>query len=466
MSSKKMSCRDFLRATAAAGAGLAAAGTGIAALALDEAQSVPAAQGGTLQVWHRNEYFAEIQTLWEDTVNTFAADNGLTAELSSTNAESFGDVLGKLQAGVAAGNPPDFLYQSNINNQNMAVLGIVQDVGDIVEEAQNRYGNLMTGINADTNSTYNDVWYAIPYIGNGPGLFMRGDKLEGTGMAAEDLGTWDARRDACLAMSDPDNEFWGWGLTINQSGDGFGFIEGLVQSFGGHYTDESGTIVTYDSPETVAAVEWLAETYDRNGKYADMLPPGVESWGDISNNEAYLAGSIGYTQNAFSVYAQAKADENPVYPVTILLTNAFGPANIDRNAGGMGGYINIPVGAANGDAAKELALNLLSPDVFVPMASVGAGLFMPAYDGLWTDDLLAADRNFAVIREIMSVEDPFIGASWPAQPNPLIGAIRPTGLVEAMVANAVTGRMTAQEAVTDANKKIVDIFEEGGAMQP
>ena len=91
---------------------------------------------------------------------------------------------------------------------------------------------------------------------------------------------------------------------------------------------------------------------------------------------------------------------------------------------------------------------------------------MPAYEGLWTDELMASDPNYETIRGQMSVEDPFIGASWPAEPNALIGAIRPTGLVEAMVANAVTGRMTPQEAVTDANQKIVDIFEEGGAMQP
>ena len=44
-----------------------------------------------------------------------------------------------------------------------------------------------------------------------------------------------------------------------------------------------------------------------------MLPPGVESWTDTSNNEAWLAGQIGYTHNAFSVYAQSKRDNNPVY---------------------------------------------------------------------------------------------------------------------------------------------------------
>ena len=106
-------------------------------------------------------------------------------------------------------------------------------------------------------------------------------------------------------MSGPD--FYGWGLTPNQSGDGYGYLVLLIQAFGGHFTDETGQIVQFNSPETVAAYEWLAETYDRNGKYAAMLPPGVESWNDTGNNEAWLAGSIGYTHNAFRVYAARQA---------------------------------------------------------------------------------------------------------------------------------------------------------------
>ena len=35
-------------------------------------------------------------------------------------------------------------------------------------------------------------------------------------------------REAALAMSDPDNEFWGWGITPNQSGDGWGFLMQLI----------------------------------------------------------------------------------------------------------------------------------------------------------------------------------------------------------------------------------------------
>jgi multiple sugar transport system substrate-binding protein len=64
----------------------------------------------------------------------------------------------------------------------------------------------------------------------------------------------------------------------------------------------------------------------------------------------------------------------------------------------------------------------------------------------------------------VSVPDPFIGASWPAQPAAQIDAIRAQGVLEQSMGNVIAGRMTPQEAVTDAHNKIVQIFEEGGIL--
>ncbi|MBZ0293921.1 MAG: extracellular solute-binding protein [Anaerolineae bacterium] len=306
MNPKKMNRRDFLRVAAGTGAAFAAGSQLPFALAQDAptATPLPLPEGaaGKLTVIHRTEYFEEAQNLFRETVANFAAANGAELDISTTNPESFGDFLGKMSAAVAAGNPPDFAYTSNVSIAQMHLLDLLEDVTDVVEEAISRYGNIMQGTNAPKVGQFDGVWKAVPFIANTTGYFMRGDKLAEIGVAPTDLETYDQRRDAALAMSDPDNEFWGWGLTPNQSGDGYGFLMSLINSFGGHFTDETGQIVQFNSPETLAAVEWLAETYDMEGMYAPMLPPGILSWTDISNNEAYLADAIGYTHNAFSVY--------------------------------------------------------------------------------------------------------------------------------------------------------------------
>ena len=51
-----------------------------------------------------------------------------------------------------------------------------------------------------------------------------------------------------------------------------------------------------------------------------MLPPGVNSWTDPSNNEAYLAGKIFFTNNAGTMFAKAVFDKNPVADDTYLIS--------------------------------------------------------------------------------------------------------------------------------------------------
>jgi multiple sugar transport system substrate-binding protein len=464
---QKFSRRDMLRTSAATGAGLIAAGIGVPGFAQEKKPEIelPVGAAGKLTVIHRTEYFEEAQNKFREITETFAKANGAELDISTTNAEAFGDFLGKMSAAVAAGNPPDLAYTSNVSITQMHLLDIVEDVTDIVDEAIAKYGNVMTGVNAEKNARFDGKWKAIPFIANTTGAFIRGDKLKEKGIDPASLTTWDARRDAALAISDPANEFWGWGLTVNQSGDGWGVATSILNAFGGHFTDETGQKVQFNTPETVAAFKWVGETYDRNGKYAAMLPPGVESWGDTSNNEAWLAGKVGYTHNAFSVYAASKRDNNPIFPNTVVLRVPDANNGDSRMGGAVGGWITIFKGAPNLDLAKKLALTLLDPANFNQMSTIAGGLFMPAFENLWTPELLAADTNFAIIKEQVGVAVPFLGASWPANPNAAIDAIRPQGILEQSMGNVIAGRMTAEEAVEDAHNKIVQIFEEGGIPQ-
>ena len=461
----KITRRDVLRGTAAT-AGLLLGAQGFPALGEEKPKPdapLPTGAAGKLTVIHRTEYFEAAQTALRDTITNFAAANNTELDISTTNPESFGDFLGKMTAAVKAGNPPDFAYTSNVSISQLHLLDLVEDVTDVVDEAIKLYGDIMPGLNAAKTAQFDGRWAAIPLIGTTTGFYVRGDKLKEKGIDPASLKTFNDRREAALAMSGPD--FYGWGVTPNQSGDGFGFLILLVQAFGGHFTDVTGKLVQFDTAETVAAFDWLKETYDRNGKYAAMLPPGVESWTDTSNNEAFLAGQIGYTHNAFSVYAQSKRDANPVYENIVLLRAPTANNGDSRDGGGVGGWMTIFKNAKNVDLAKKLALDLLDPVNFSKIAALGSVLFTPAYTNLWTDELLAGDRNLAIIKEQVSVTNPFLGQSWPANPNAGVDAIRAQGVLEQGVANVIAGRMSSVDAVKDAHQKMVDVFEEGGMPQ-
>ncbi|MEO8245096.1 MAG: extracellular solute-binding protein, partial [bacterium] len=250
---QKYTRRHILTSSTAMGAGLALSG-GMAVFAEDKPEAeLPVGAAGKLTVIHRQEYFEAAQTAFRDTCEDFAKAHSVALDISTTNAEAFGDFLGKMSAAVKAGNPPDLAYTSNVSIAQMHLLDLVEDVTDLVEEAIGKYGKVMTGINAEKIGMVDGHWWSIPFIANTTGTFFRGDKLKEKGIDPATLTTWDARREAALAISDPANEFWGWGLTPNQSGDGWGVVTGIINAFLGHFTDESGTKVQFNSPETVAA---------------------------------------------------------------------------------------------------------------------------------------------------------------------------------------------------------------------
>ena len=447
-----------LAGMAALSACVAPAAPGAATTTGGEA-AAPAGEMPKLLVAHRREYFAEMETIFADAVKAWGAENNVEIETTTVAAEANQDFVPKLLAEVEAGNPPNLVYHVRL----VALLfanNAVEPVTDAVDAMIAEYGEPAFG-QRNTN-VIDGEWYGIPYMMNGGGPFGRRSVFEAGGFDPAALETYEQRRDACLAISDPAAEMYGWGLTYNTGGDATGFIEGVIQNWGGHYTNEDISEVTFNSPETVAAIEFLAEIYTSE-MYAPMIPPGVASWDDSSNNEAFLSGTIAYTNNAASIYAKAKADGNPIFEDIVRMETAMGPTMTKLEAGG-GGQFNIPRGATNQDLSKQLAAHLLTPEVFLPISLISAGLFLPAYDAYYSmDEVVQAyeeDPNLASMGK--ATLGTHVGGSWPAQPSPFFDAIQAQAVLTDMMAQIVAQGVAPADAVAQANDRMISIGQEMG----
>jgi multiple sugar transport system substrate-binding protein len=334
-------------------------------------------------------------------------------------------------------------------------------VTDVVAQTTELYGKPAYG--QEVQGLIDGEWFGVPYMMHGGAHFARRSKFEEAGIdPLADVPTWDDRREAALTISKPEEEFYGWGLTVNSGGDATGFIEGVIQSYGGHYTNEDITEVTFNSPETVAAIEWITEVF-MSEKYAPMIPPGIMSWTDSSNNEAFLAGTIGFTNNAASIYAKAKADGNPIFEDIVALETVIGPIGRKLESGG-GGQMLIPRGAANQDLAKQLMLHMVTPEIFLPISLISAGLFLPAYAGYYdmaeVVEAFAADENLARMGRASQGDHP--GASWPAPASPLFDGIASQAVLTDMMAQIVAQGVAPADAVAQAAERIVSIGNEMG----
>jgi len=424
-----------------------------------DAAAAPAGEKPKLEVAHRKEYFAEMETLFSDAVTKWGNENNVDIETTVVAAEVNQDFLPKLLASVQAGNPPNLVYHVYLV-QLLFANDAVEAVTDTVNELVEIYGKAPYG--QESRNLIDGEWYGIPYLMSGGGPFGRRSIFEAGGFDATKLDSFEQRRDACLAISDPSKELYGWGLTYNTGGDATGFIEAVIQNWGGHYTNEDLSQVTFNSPETLAAVEFIADIYT-NEKFAPMIPPGVASWDDSSNNEAFLAGTIAYTANAASIYAKAKADKNPIFEDIVRMETAIGPLGKKLEAGG-GGQFNIPKGAAHQDISKELAKYMITPEVFLPISLISAGLFLPSYENYAKMDEVVkafeADPNLASMARATLGD--FVGSSYPAKPGPLFDAIGAQAVLTDMMNQIVAQKVAVADAVSQANDRIVSIGQDMG----
>ena len=182
-----------------------------------------AATGGKVQVLMRQQYFKELETEYQKQMQDYIKSTGAEGDVSTVNPEVFGDFMAKMQAAVSAGNPPDLAYHGNSVAQ-MFDLELTEDHSALVDELVKAYGDIVPA-SAVRNAKFEDKWWAVPHSSTTGGWYLRKDVAEAAKVDPASLKTFQDRLDAAIKMSDPSKEIYGWGMTVNKSGDGHGLIQ-------------------------------------------------------------------------------------------------------------------------------------------------------------------------------------------------------------------------------------------------
>lgn len=409
---------------------------------------------------HKQDFHPEYNDFIRAHIENFAAENDLSLDVAFTAGfAGTGADIQKVAAAVQAGDPPD-VWMDNINPFQLNQLGTLQPVTDLQEEVIAMYGDVNPRPKSET--LLDGEYVGVTLHARSDGGWARKDVFEAAGIDLASLKTYEELRDAAMAVSDPDNELWGWGMTVNRGGDGGWLVQRVLHGWGATWVDETGEIVTIDSPEAVAAVEWMVDLYT-NPEWEPMMPPGVLSWTDSSNNEAYLGEKVAYTQNAGTVYAKAVADGLDVANQTMYDVPKGGPALEDFN--GLGGmYLHHITGSKNPDQARALIMSFFNDDVMNDIYSAAVAYAVPGYDGdMWDWDVVAGNEIALGLKTVALDPSGWNGLPWPGPTTAQIGAVGNSNIHTDMVANVLNGQMTAAEAVKNAHDQSVTIFKEFGA---
>ena len=200
-----------------------------------------------------------------------------------------------------------------------------------------------------------------------------------------------------------------------------------------------------------------------------MLPPGVGGWTDPSNNEALLAGKIGITNNAGTVFAQGVQDKNPVADdlFLILQPNGLGAGARVLTGAGNPMCFFIMKGARNREAAEQLITSLMTPEVYEQMFKISTGYVYPAREWGWEQPEIASNDYAKHVtgswQKIAQDPSGFWGnLGWPGSPSPQADALENSNFWTDMF-GSILGGTSVEDAVKAASNHAVQTFQDFGA---
>ncbi len=422
-------------------------------------------KGQTISTLARQEYFKGTEQAYDQLLVAFSQLTGATIDNTHQNVDT-GDTVAKQDAAVKSGNAPVLFYGAGYAPQ-WNQFGDLLDVTDVVTQLQDAYGPAEDAFK--TELFVDNKWVGVPYSTQVTGLFARKDWLAEKGIKPEEIKTFENMRDIALQISDPSKNRYGWGMTTNRSGDGNYQVESILWAYGGAINDNDGLKVTFNSPETVAAISFLADIHT-NPKYKNMLPPGVAGWTDPSNNEAWLSGTIGITQNGYTLYAKSKADMNPVYDNTVILPGVIGPGTDQIITVPGYFYFCLFKNGKNPEIAKEMMKYLTAPGAFINIAKPSNGLNMPAFKKVWDADpfYTSGDPSFPALRQLIETKLPIkskTGFAFPQAITPGYSAVKSQYILSDMMGDIIQKGTKVPEAVKAAHERMVGIFNQIGLKQ-
>ncbi|MBX3066061.1 MAG: extracellular solute-binding protein [Anaerolineae bacterium] len=441
-----LSRREFLKATAAA-----AAAAAVGSLPSFEVFAKPTQKiSGELKILQWSHFVPNHDTWFDKWAMEWGNQNGVTVTVDHINNA---DIPARATAEINAKEGHDLIeYIFPPSALEPSVL----DLTDVNEEAAKRHG---TQVDLCKRATYNPVTNKYFGFSHGwvpdPGNYRK-SLWEQVGLP-NGPSTWDELYTGGKEIKDKLGVQMGIGMSNEIDSNMAG--RGIIWSFGGAEQDADSN-VTLNSPETIAAVEYMKKLYE------GAMTPEVFSWNAASNNQLLVAGQASWILNSISAFrtAQDNTDTAEVAKDIYFTGPLKGPNGLALVSEHLVPIYILPSHAKNPDAAKEFMLALVgnyNQVVYESKLYNFPAFFSTApqlmEDGGWLDnDPYGAGDKLKLLKDAESWST-VIGHPGPAHAG--IGEAFGTFVIPTMYAKAAKGEATAEEAVTEAHNEYVKLFD-------
>ncbi|WHS91965.1 ABC transporter substrate-binding protein (plasmid) [Sinorhizobium kummerowiae] len=422
--------RDFL-ASSAALAGVA--GLGIRPSFAQAEPSYKPEEGASLRLLRWTPFVKGDEDAWIANTKKFTEATGVEVRIDK---ESWEDIRPKAAVAANVGSGPD-MVMCWFDDAHQYPDKLV-DLTELADYLGNKYGGWYDGLKG--YASRDGQFIAMPLAAIGNAVCYRESHMKAAGFSEfpKDTAGFLELCKALKAKGTPAGFPHGKAV-----GDGNNYAHWLLWSHGGKMVDESGK-VTINSPETLAAVNYAKSLYE-------TFIPGTESWLDINNNRAFLAGQVSLTANGVSLYYAAKKDAALAELAADIRTTNFPVGPVGQSVElHQTSSILLFKHRKYPEAAKAYLKFMMEADqmnAWIEGSSAYCCQPLKAFadNPVWTSDPIHA---------------PYARASETLRPNGYAG---PLGYASAgvmadyvlvdMFASAVTGQATPEDAVIEAERR-------------
>ena len=429
--------REFLRKAALITGGTAA---GLKAL-----EGMAGAQSPTkLRVWLFKSFVTAGNEILEKQVQAWAAERKVQVEFDWA---TFGDREQKFVAAIEAGNPPDI---AEMNYQGPArYKPALRDVTKLSKDLAASRGGLLPY--AERNVNLGGQYFGVARQSFPGGLFVRKDLLDAKGVKMPKLYDPDVVEMA-KKCQDASKDLWGFGQTLNRCDDGNGYMQNILWNYGGGVWDKDGkpALGTTFMKQNLEALQFSVDTIQ---KYK-IQPPGVMSWNDVSNNEAYLAGKLVSTNNGASLYYAMVAKKHPLAEKTQVILTPGGPAGSFVAAGAYNWGIFQK--SKHAELCEDLIRWVEDEKRFEEYMKASIGQAGPVYKSRAENPYWKSDPNFQGMLQNL------LRGVWVGYPGPYTTAaveVQAQYILCDMAGRVVVAGLSPEAALKEAHARVEEIYK-------
>ena len=430
--------RTFLELSAGAGAA-AAAGLPAETLAAAEASPFKPEKGAQLQLLRWTEFVKGDRTAWEENTKKFTALYGIPVQIQWLN---WPDVSPKAALAAQINSGPDIIMGWNCDAYLFP--DKLVDVSDVVNWLEKKNGYVYPVARNYSYIQSEKRWASVPIGVPGNAMAYRKDWMEQAGWHTFPTDMDDMLA-MCRAMKKQGHPS---GFTFGHAvGDSQGWSHWNLWAHGGKQCNPDNT-PAIRSAETQASIDYARALYE-------TMIDGVASWGDPSNNQAFLAGKIALTMNGISIWYVAKNQYPDIYKVCNNALPPLGPIKQRTQFstfthGFIWKYSKYP------NAAKEYLRFMLDKPQAGPWVDAMIGYVTPAYQGYSKLPIWTSDPNVTPFRDVMDGArfDGFAG-------SPGRGAAQAMDqfVIIDMYADVVINKMSPQAAMLKAENRLAQVYK-------